>query len=151
MKQSKNESKLHNVGGAFRFEVELDGLIVGGFSEVTGMKSETEVKPLWEGGVNTHPHYMIEHTKYPNIVLKRGITTSSELWEWYNGVAQGKIKRKNGSIILHNQAGTEMCRWNFFSAFPVKWNGPDLNASSGNVAIESIELVHAGLKTIFKK
>ncbi|WP_261302873.1 phage tail protein [Paenibacillus andongensis] len=143
--------KSHNVGGAFRFVVELDGLIVGGFSEVTGMKSETTVKPYWEGGVNTHPHYMIEQTKYPNIVLKRGIAGSSELWEWYDSVTQGKIKRKNGSIILHNQLGKEMCRWNFFSAFPVKWNGPDLNASSGNVAIESIELVHAGLKTIFKK
>ena len=55
---AKNSSKLHNVGGTFRFLVELDGLIVGGFSEVTGMKSEIEVKPYWEGGVNTHPHYM---------------------------------------------------------------------------------------------
>lgn len=145
------QSKTHNVAGAFRFLVELDGLIVGGFSEVSGMRSEIEVKPLWEGGVNTRPHYMIEHTKYPNIVLKRGITSSSELWDWYDSVAAGKIKRKNGSVILHNQAGQEVCRWNFFDAFPVKWNGPELNATSGNVAIESIELVHGGLKTIFKK
>ncbi|OCT11379.1 phage tail protein [Paenibacillus pectinilyticus] len=144
-------SKLHNVGGNFRFLVELDGLIVGGFSEVTGMKSEIEVKPYWEGGLNTHPHYMVQHTKYPNIILKRGISNSSELWDWYNNAAQGKISRKNGSILLYNAEGKEMCRWEFTSAFPVKWNGPDLNASSANVAIESIELVHAGLKTIFKK
>jgi phage tail-like protein len=144
-------NKSHEVGGAFRFVVELDGLIVGGFSEVTGMQSETEVKPFWEGGVNTHPHYIIEHTKYPNIVLKRGITSSSELWDWYEGVSRGKIKRKNGAVILNNQGGHEVCRWNFLGAFPVKWNGPELNATSGNVAIESIELVHEGLKTIFKK
>jgi phage tail-like protein len=148
---AKNSSKLHNVGGAFRFLVELDGLIVGGFSEVTGMKSEIEVKPYWEGGLNTHPHYMVQHTKYPNIVLKRGITNSSELWDWYNGAVQGKIKRKNGSILLYNLEGKEMCRWEFTDAFPVKWNGPDLNAATANVAIESIELVHGGLKTIFKK
>ncbi|MEC0230399.1 phage tail protein [Paenibacillus alba] len=140
----------HNIGGAFRFVVELDGLIAAGFSEVTGMKSEVEVKPLWEGGVNTHPHYMVQHTKFPNIVLKRGMSNSNELWEWYYAVSQGKIKRMNGSIILNNAEGHEMCRWNFFRAFPVKWNGPDLNASNGNVAIESLELVHEGLKTIFK-
>ncbi|GGI46863.1 phage tail protein [Paenibacillus marchantiophytorum] len=143
-------SDYHYIGGAFRFVVELDGLFVAGFSEVTGMKAETEVKPLWEGGVNTHPHYMIQHTKFPNIVLKRGITNSSELWDWHYNVSQGKIERMNGSIILNNELGKEMCRWNFFNAFPVKWNGPDLNASTGNVAIESIELVHEGLKAIFK-
>jgi phage tail-like protein len=140
----------HDVVGAFRFKVELDGLLVGGFSEVTGIQSETEVKPYWEGGVNSHPYYMIEQTKHPRIVLKRGITSSKELWEWYEGVASGKVKRKNGSIIFDNQWGLEICRWNFFEAFPVKWQGPDLNATSGNVAIESVELIHNGLKTIFK-
>ncbi|MGG1513803.1 phage tail protein [Paenibacillus oryzisoli] len=148
---STHPSKLRNISGAFRFKVELDGLEAGGFSEVTGMKSEIEVKPLWEGGVNTHPHYMVQHAKNPNIVLKRGIASSSDLWDWYNSAAQGKIKRKNGSIILNNALGDEVCRWEFTSAFPVKWNGPDLNATSVNVAVESIELVHEGLKTIFKK
>ncbi|UJF34074.1 phage tail protein [Paenibacillus hexagrammi] len=144
-------SKPHQIGSSFRFLVELDGLIVGGFSEVGGLQSETEVKPFWEGGVNTHPHYMIEHTKFPNLVLKRGIAGSSELWDWYDGVVSGSIKRKNGAVILHNATGQELCRWNFFNAFPVKWKGPDLNAISGQVAIESVELVHEGIKTIFKK
>lgn len=142
--------RTNEVSGAFRFAVELDGLLVGGFSEVTGIHSETEVMEFVEGGLNTHVHYFPKQTKYPRIVLKRGMTQSSELWDWYDGVTAGKIKRKNGSVILLNQAGKELCRWNFFEAYPVKWNGPDLNATGGNVAIESIEIVHNGLKAIFK-
>jgi phage tail-like protein len=137
--------------GAFRFKVELDGLLVGGFSEVTGIQSETEVMEYPEGGLNTHVHILPKQTKYSRIVLKRGITQSSELWDWYDGVAGGTIKRKSGSVILHNHAAKEICRWNFFEAYPVKWHGPDLNATSGNVAVESIEIVHNGLKTIFSK
>jgi phage tail-like protein len=137
--------------GAFRFKVELDGLLVGGFSEVTGMQSEIEVMSYPEGGLNTYVHNFPKQTKYPRIVLKRGITQSSELWDWYDGAAGGTVKRKNGSVILYNHGGKELCRWNFFEAYPVKWNGPDLNATSGNVAVESIEIVHNGLKTIFSK
>ncbi|MEF3312942.1 phage tail protein [Paenibacillus sp. GYB004] len=147
----KTVQRVNDVNGAFRFKVELDGLLVGGFSEVTGIKSETEVMEYAEGGLNTHVHIFPKQTKYPRIVLKRGMTQSSELWDWYDGVAAGQVKRKSGSIILHNQAGKEICRWNFFDAYPVKWNGPDLNASTGSVAIESIEIVHTGLKTIFSK
>lgn len=147
----KTVQRVNDVNGAFRFKVELDGLLVAGFSEVTGIKSETEVMEYAEGGLNTHVHVFPKQTKYPRIVLKRGITQSSELWEWYDGVAGGQVKRKSGSIILHNHAGKEICRWNFFEAYPVKWNGPDLNASAGSVAVESIEIVHNGLKTIFSK
>jgi phage tail-like protein len=144
-------SKKYEVGSTLRFLVELDGLIVGGFSEVSGIQAETEVTEYSEGGVNTHVHYWVKQTKYPRIVLKRGMTNSSELWDWYDGVVGGKISRKNGAVILNNQAGKEICRWNFFEAYPVKWLGPSLNASNGSVAIETVELVHNGIKAIFKK
>ncbi|OXM85045.1 phage tail protein [Paenibacillus rigui] len=144
-------AKVKNVSGAFRFKVEIKGVIVGGFSEVTGMQAETEVMEYQEGGLNTHLHYFPKHTKFSRIVLKRGLTQSPELWEWYESSLVGKAKRTNGSIILFSEAGDEVCRWNFFDAYPVKWNGPELNANSGSVAIESIEIVHHGLKTIFSK
>ncbi|MFH5187476.1 phage tail protein [Paenibacillus sp. TAB 01] len=143
--------KQKNVIGAFRFQVEIKGVIVGGFSEVTGMQAETEVMEYQEGGVNTHLHYFPKQTKFSRIVLKRGLTQSTELWDWYEATIVGKAKQTNGSIILFNETGEEVCRWNFFDAYPVKWNGPELNAANGNVAIESIEIVHHGLKTIFSK
>jgi phage tail-like protein len=142
-------SKKYEVSPAFRFVVELDGLLVGGFSEVTGLQSEIEVIPYSEGGVNDYLHYFPKSTKHPRITFKRGITKSSELWDWYAAAQNGKITRKGGSIILNHPSGNEVCRWNFMEAFPVKWSGPDMNATSTGVAIESIEIVHRGLKTIF--
>jgi len=149
--KAKTVQRTNEVGVSLRFQVEIDGMIAAGFSEVKGLQSETEVKPHWEGGLNTHPHHWIEHTKYPNLVMTRGITMSSELWSWYADVVAGTIKRKNGAIILNNFAGKEVCRWNFYDAFPVKWSGPDLSGMSSNIAVETIELVHGGLKAVFKK
>jgi phage tail-like protein len=145
------DGKLHNINGVFRFKVELDGLLVGGFSEVTGLQAETALQEYQEGGVNNYVHQFPKQTKFPKIVLKRGLTGSGDLWEWYESVIAGKVKRKNGSIIMYSRSGHEVCRWNFFDAYPVKWAGPDFNATNNNVAIESIELVHNGLKTIHSK
>lgn len=133
---------------AFRFQVEIDGLLVAGFSEVIGLEAETEVEVYREGGVNDFEHHFIKIRKYPNLILRRGVTNSIELWNWYEGVAEGKITRKNGSVILLNPAGQETFRWNFFDSFPVKWVGPELRSAASEVAIESLEIVHHGLKTI---
>jgi phage tail-like protein len=130
---------------AFKFLIELDGLVVGGFSEVTGISAEIEAEEYREGGVNEYIHKLPKITKYPNIILKRGLTDSDLLWKWHRETVAGKIKRKNGSIILLNYAGNEKWRWNFFQAYPVKWNGPDLKADTGAVAVEILELAHNGI------
>lgn len=130
---------------AFKFLIELDGLVVGGFSEVTGISAETETEDYREGGVNEYIHKLPKITKYPNITLKKGLTDSDLLWKWYKDTVAGKIKRKNGSIILLDYAGNEKWRWNFSQAYPVKWNGPDLKADTGAVAVEILELAHNGI------
>lgn len=137
-------------GGVFRFWVELDGMLVGGFSEVTGLQTEVELEEYQEGGVNGYVHRLPKAAKFTPIVLRRGMSSSSELWDWYAQVMAGTVVRKSGSIILQQISGEELCRWNFFDAYPVKWGGPDLNASQSDVAIETVELVHNGLKTIYK-
>jgi len=131
---------------SFRFLVEIDGLIVAGFSEVAGLQAETEVETIEEGGVNDHVHKLPKKTKYPNLMLKRGITDSSALWDWHKDVVDGKIERKSGYIILLDSEANEQWRWNFIEAYPVKWSGPDLKADGSTIAIESIELVHNGIK-----
>lgn len=135
-------------GGNFRFWVEIDGMLVAGFSEVTGLQAETEVEEYHEGGVNDHVHRFPKVTKCPNLVLKRGIAGSAELLHWYESVVAGDITRKNGSVILMNSAGSEVWRWNFFGAYPVKWIGPELRSQGTEVAVETLELVHNGLKGI---
>jgi phage tail-like protein len=133
---------------AFRFKVELDGLLIADFSEVSGLEAETEVKVVREGGVNDYEHHFITIRKYPPLVLKRGFTNTTQLWDWYEENAAGRLQRKNGSIILLDASGQESCRWSFLESYPVKWVGPQLRASASEVAIESLEIVHRGIKVI---
>lgn len=138
------------VYGTYRFWIEIDGLLTAGFTEVSGLQSEVETQEYNEGGLNQYVHHFPKKIKYPALVLKRGISKSDELWNWYDGVFSGKGNRKNGSIILMDRSGSEACRWNFYEAFPVKWSGPEFNATSNNVGIEALELRHNGLKAIYK-
>lgn len=130
---------------SFRFLVEIEGLVVGGFSEVSGLQAETEVEDYREGGVNDFVHKLPKGTKYPNLVLKRGVTDSDVLWEWHQDVVNGRIRRKSGSIVLLDGEGNETWRWGFMDAYPTKWTGPDLAGNSANVAVEAIELAHHGI------
>ncbi|GFN30009.1 phage tail protein [Paenibacillus xylaniclasticus] len=130
----------------FRFLIELDGVIAGGFSEVHGIEAEIEMEEYREGGVNTYIHRLPRITRQSNLILKRGITDSDELYLWFKAASEGWLpKRREGSIILLDADGNEAWRWNFAGAYPVKWSGPELRADSSGVAIESIELVHQGL------
>ncbi|RZN35496.1 MAG: phage tail protein [Methanophagales archaeon ANME-1-THS] len=131
---------------SFRFLVEIQGLIVGGFSEVSGLQAETEIEEIREGGVNEYVHKLPKITKYPTITLKRGLTDSDVLWRWHQEVVSGKITRKSGFIILLDSEGNETWRWHFIDAYPVKWTGPDLKADSTTVAVETLELAHNGLR-----
>lgn len=130
---------------ACNFVVELEGLLVGGFTQVNGLESEIEVQEHPEGGVNDFSHQFPGRTSYANLVLSHGLTDISTLWNWYYNVTQGIVERKNGTIMLLNHQQVPVMYWNFRNAFPVKWSGPDFDASSSEAAVESIELVHEGL------
>lgn len=131
---------------AFRFEIKLDDLAVGGFSECSGIQLETEVLDHAEGGLNTHLHKFPTRTKQSNIVLKRGIV-DKVLWNWYYDLTQGKVKFRNGTILVRDPSGSDVVlEWQFRRAFPAKWQGPELNATQDNIAVETLELCHQGLE-----
>lgn len=126
----------------FNFKVEIDGIQEAGFRECTGLDSSTEVVEYREGD---NPNYMRNLpglNKSSPITLKRGITDSDKLWQWRKKVIDGKAERKNVSIILLNEANDEKVRWNLREAWPTKWEGPSLNATSNEVAIETLEFVY---------
>ena len=131
--------------GAFNFLIEIDEINVGGFSEVSGLSIETEVEPIREGGVNDYVHQLAKGTKYSDITLKRGLTDSYALSDWYEGVVEGNIKRKDLSIHLLDGSGGYLRSWYVLNAYPKKWGGPTLNAGSNGVATESLVLAHEGL------
>ena len=130
----------------YNFLVEIDGITQAGFQECSGLDSTTDVVNYREGSDPSHARALPGLTKYSAITLKRGVTDSDELWKWRQTVVDGKAERKNGSVILLDDAGSEKLRWNFLSAWPTKWVGPALNASSSAVAIETLEITPEEVK-----
>jgi phage tail-like protein len=129
----------------FNFLVEIGGILAGGFSECSGLQVETEFFDYREGGLNEYVHRFAGPTKYPPLILKHGLTQLDGLWSWHQDVTRGKIERKSGTIYLLDKQRIRVMWWDFKEAFPVKWTGPDLRASSSEVAFESVELTHRGL------
>jgi phage tail-like protein len=134
---------------SMRFRVELDGIIQAGFSECSGFGSSVEVVEYREGGDASHVRKLPGKTSYPDITLKWGITDSHELYDWHATALAGNPSRRNGSIVLYDHTNTEKVRWNFFGAWPSKYDGPSLNATGNEVAIDSVtitceRLVRAG-------
>jgi phage tail-like protein len=136
----------HDPYKAFNFRVEIEGIARAAFSEVGGLESETAVIEYRVGGEPRTVRKLPGLTKYANIVLRRGITQDPELWNWRQSVVQGHVDRRNGSIFLLDDDGTEVVRWNFFQGWIAKWEGPALNAKANEVAIETIEIAHEGLE-----
>jgi phage tail-like protein len=130
------------------YGVEFQGQVQGAFRECTGLGSNNEVVDYKASGPKGE--YIMK--KVPGrmtwnpITLKRGITDAMDMWKWRKVVEQGKIDsaRKNGSIVMFNQQGQEIARWDFVNAWPSKITGPTANANANEIAIEEMEIVHEG-------
>lgn len=130
----------------FNYLVEIDGITQAGFTECSGLETSTDPVDYREGSDPPTVRKLSSLMKYAAITLKRGITDSDELWKWHETVIDGKTERKNGSIVLMDETGEEKLRWNFKNAWPSKWTGPTLNATSNDVAVETLEITHEELK-----
>lgn len=130
---------------AYNFIVEIDSIMVAGFSEVSGLSVETQFERKNFGGENDRDYLFFTYTKHSDITLKHGIGDRDYLWRWYQDVIYGRIKRFNGSICLLDQNGNKKVWWDIIEACPIKWEGPSLNASSSSIAFESIVLNHNGI------
>ncbi len=130
----------------FNFLVEINGITRAGFRECSGLDSANDAVDYREGNEDITVRKLPGLVKYSNITLKWGITDDASLWEWRKKAIDGKVERKNGSIILLDDAGEENLRWNFREGWPTKWTGPSFNATGNEVAIETLEIAHEGLE-----
>jgi phage tail-like protein len=130
------------------FSVEFQGKVTGAFRECTGLGSTNEVVEYKASGEKGEfvIHKVPGRLTWNNITLKRGITDDVKMWQWRKDVELGKMTdaRKNGSIKMYSQDGTEMARWNLIAAWPSKLAGPTANAGSNEVGIEELELTCEG-------
>ncbi len=131
---------------AYNFKIEIDGITRAGFQECSGLDSSQDPTDYREGDEGLTTRKLPGLVKYSNISLKRGITDDTDLWNWRKKVMDGGVERKNGSIVLLDDKGEEKLRWNFREGWPCKWDGPSLNSTGTDVAVETLEIAHEGLE-----
>jgi phage tail-like protein len=122
-----------------RFLLEISGIVKAGFTECSGLGSHIDPFEYREGGEH-FTRKLIGRVTYPDIVLKWGLTDDTEMYDWHYSIVKGTINKKNGSIIVLDEAWNTQVRWNFFGAWPTKWDGPTFNATGKEAAIESLTL-----------
>lgn len=131
------------------FRLEVDDLGIVDFSECTGLAGEIGVEEFEEGGENRFAHRFPARGSVPNLVLKRGMTAHAGLWDWYaEYLAVGTVAPRDGQVLLLTSVDGALAPvrvWAFTRGWPVKMTGPDLNAMSPAVAVESIEIAHQGV------
>jgi phage tail-like protein len=136
----------------FCFKVELN-LAGGGlkaeafFKSVSGLRYETEIVPVREGGANDTTFQLVGATKWSNIVLKQGFTGSSALLDWrQQWLKPGSMVRiATGKIIQLNTQLDPVATWTFYRGWPAKWEMAEFDASKSELAIETLEIAHEGI------
>jgi phage tail-like protein len=127
----------------------------GAFQECTGLEVEMDIQEYMEGGNNDSVIRRAGRAKYSPLVLKRGMfysssggTVNRDLWSWIQKMVSGErpIVRYDGQIDVMSVADNVAATWTFRRGLPAKVRGPELNAKTGEVAIEELHIAHEGLR-----
>ena len=131
---------------AYNFKLLVNNVTEGHFTEVAGLGVKVERISYREAGNNSIVRAIPGRVTYPSVTLRFGLTSSGDLWEWLMTAVEGKVNRRNVSIVLLDASGVvEVLRWNLLNAWPQEWYGAPLDASSRELAIETLVLAHEGL------
>lgn len=131
--------------GKFRYTVELEGLELGGFSEVSGFDASIDVIEYREGDKVQTPMKIPGLKKYGNITLKQGVADKDALYKWMETGFEKDVNRQTVTITLLDINGEPAASWQVINAWPTKYTAPDFNATSSEIAIETLELAHEGM------
>lgn len=131
----------------FHFRVEVLGLPPSDsdvrFTEVSGLSFELTTEEVAEGGENRFLQKYPLKTKYPDLVLKRGLLAGSEVRKWIERCIQDyDIEPKDVDVMLLNEEHEPLLTWHVLKAYPTKWTVSDLNASNNAVVIETLQLTY---------
>jgi phage tail-like protein len=125
----------------YNFRVEIQGTSVAGFREVSGLSFTVDPVEYRDGtDIPLHTRKLTGLRKFPNLVLRRGFTDSRELWSWYSNVLNGIPDRREGAVVLQDELHSDVLRWEFYGGWICKWEGPAMNATTNDVAVEAIEI-----------
>ncbi len=128
------------------YRVQIDNIDVAGFSEVSGFDASVDVVEYREGteAINS-PRKLPGLTKYGNVTLKWGLVESLSFYEWVAGISNGEKaaaadRVQDITIYLQDDRHADTANWTLVNAWPCKYTAPDFNASSSEIALESVEL-----------
>jgi phage tail-like protein len=131
---------------AYNFKLLINNVTEGHFTSVAGLGVQVERIAYREGGNNSVVRAIPGRVTYAAVTLRYGLTASEELWSWLMSAVEGRVSRRNVSIVMLDSSGsTEVLRWNLINAWPQEWFGAPLDAMSQELAIESLVLAHEGL------
>ncbi len=130
---------------AHNFMVEIDGIQRAGFREASGLDAANDAIDYREGTDPLAIRKVPGLVKYSNITLKWGMTSDPEIWAWRKSAMDGKVERKNLSIAMLGEDGSEVARWNVIRAWCTKITLPSFNATGNDIAIETMEITHEGV------
>jgi phage tail-like protein len=117
------------------FEVLIGDREVG-FAEISPLRSETDLSSLPDQSVH----------RFATIVLRRALTTSTELYDWRRLILSGKDDRRDVTIRQLSAPGGEIVNsWRLMRAWPCRWSGPAFDAMKNDVAFEELELTFEDL------
>jgi phage tail-like protein len=134
---------------SYTFAVEIEGVVVAGFQEVSGLESRIQVIEYREGtDASLTVRKLPGRVSYSNLVLKTGVTQDKSLFEWYLQWVRrdAAAKRKSIRVVLRDGAGVERLSWAVREAWPVAYIGPSLNAEANLVATQTFEIAYEGLE-----
>lgn len=132
----------------FHFSVSFDKSVTDSdadvrFQSVSGLNIELETETLKEGGENRFQHVLPVRSKYPNLVLKRGMLTDSQLINWCLDTFNNMVVQPADMMVsLLNEEHEPLKTWKIKHAWPVKWEVSDFSAEDNKLVIETIELTY---------
>lgn len=131
---------------AYNFKIVVGGETIAHFTECSGISIDVATAEYREAGQAAVVHQIPTITTYGDITLRYGLTSSTSMWDWFLATAQGRVQRKNVTILLLDAAGsTPVLQWDLIGAFPRRWNSPVLRATAREVAIVDIVLAYESL------
>jgi phage tail-like protein len=129
----------------------------GAFQDCSGLEVSMDVQEYLEGGRNDGVIQRVGRAKYVPIVLKRGMfhaggggQVNRDLWKWIQGVVAGRrpVARYDGVVEVMSEGDNVVATWVFDRGLPAQLRGPQLDAKSGEIAIEELHIAHEGLRLV---
>ncbi len=143
---------------AFNFSVEINVPFMGttlcnaSFSDCDGLDMTMDVKTIREGGNNTQQIRMVGAVSYGQVTLKRGMTSSFDLWDWFDAQQHANpqqlrtdVRGDVDVVLLAADGTTELVRFILKKCLITKLKAPTLNGKDGGVAIEEMQLAYESM------